>query len=173
MDMDEVLKKLFDEKTVRILNEVQGTNKIIRIRETARKTKLPVATVYRIFKKLVEADLLKMGKIANLSYYEINKSSKAYLLVEKMLPKLKPVEAFTALILKEKIEEVLLLDEGEERASIMVIGEVKSNRAFEITEQIKNDYGFLIKSLVLSRPQYENLDALNMKPVPKKVLFKR
>jgi hypothetical protein len=72
---------------------------------------------------------------------------------------------------KTAIESIALLDEAENRASLMVIGDVKQAVAHEIAEQIKAEFNFSIKVLVLSHSQFDNLDALNMKPGAKKVLF--
>ena len=170
--MEELLKRLFDRKTVLVLSYLQG-RKSLQIRETAREINIPVATVFRIFKKLESIELIKGIPVGAFKIYTVNNASKAYALVEKLIPKLKPLELFTKEILANKVEQVLLLDEGEDRASIMVIGEVKQSRAQEITEKIKAEHAFSIKALVLSQSQYDNLEALSAKPVPKRTLYKK
>lgn len=171
--MEDLLKKLFDEKTVKIVSYIQG-KKNVQIRETARETNLPVATVFRIFKKLESIDLLKGMPVGSFKIYHVNKASKFYSLIEKIVPKMKPLEAFINDIPKDKIEQVQLLDEGEDKASILVIGSIKTAKVMETCEQVKQDFSnYSIKPLVLTRPQYENMASLNIAPVSKKSLFKK
>jgi DNA-binding Lrp family transcriptional regulator len=168
----EELSKLFDKKTLSVLAEIPGKN-FMGIRETARKTNLSVASVYRIFLKLEKAGLLRKQKMGTNSVYSVNSGHKAYFLLDKLLQRKNPIEVFTEIISKEKTEQVLLMDEGENRASIMVIGEIKAAKAGEIADAIKKEFNYSIKALTLTKAQLDNMDALNMKPVPKRVLFKR
>lgn len=170
--MEELLKQLFDEKTIKIISYLQN-KKTLQIREAARQTSISVSTVFRIFKKLEKIDLLKGKKIGAIKTYKVNQKSKFYTLIEKIVPKMKPLEFFTKKIVSENIEEILLLDKGEDKASIMIIGEISGEKYQKVTETIKKDFDFSIKVLVLSKDQYENLASLNMKPTPKKVLYQK
>ncbi|MCD6575640.1 MAG: winged helix-turn-helix transcriptional regulator [Nanoarchaeota archaeon] len=170
--MENILKSMFDEKTISVLSEIPG-RKTIGIREISRKTNIPVATVYRIFKKLEKSGLLKKTKSGVFSFYEVNQNSKAYLLLERLIPKKSPLDIFTTIVSKEKTEEIHLLDEGEDRASLLVIGNVKTKKVQEICDAIKKEFGYSIKPLVLTRAQYENMVSLNIAPASKKLLFKK
>lgn len=170
--MIEELSKLFDKKTLSVLNELPGKN-FIGVREISRKTTLPVATVFRIFQKLEKAGLLNKENLGTATAYRVNPGHKLYGMLDKLLQKKHPLDVFTEIISKEKTENVLLMDEGENRASIMVIGEVKAAKASEVADAIKKEFGFSIKALTLTQAQLENMEALNMRPVPKRVLFKR
>ncbi len=170
--MENILKSVFDEKTVSILCEIPG-KKIIGIREVSRKTKIPVATVYRIFQKLEKSGLLKKRKTGVFSFYEVNQNSKAYALIERLIPKKHPLEIFTTIVSKEKTEEIHLLDEAEDKASILVIGNIKTKKVQEICEAIKKEFAYSIQPLVLTRAQYENMAALNIAPMSKKKLFEK
>lgn len=168
--MEEVLKQIFDEKTVKILHEIHG-KKIIQVRETSRLTNIPPATVFRIFKKLQAINLLTKEASGTFHVYRVNPDTPAYFILEKLMPKKKPIDAFLESLPKEKIDNISVLDESEDRASLLVIGGIKQSIVQEIAQKIKADYNFSIKLLILSKMQYENLAALNMKPTPKRVLF--
>ncbi len=170
--MQEILKNIFDEKIIDVLSEVRG-KKTIGVREVSRKTKIPVSTVHRIFKKLIEADLLKKKKIGATHFYEVNEQSKTYKLLEKLIPEKTPIEIFTIIVSKEKTEEIYLLDQGEDRASVLIVGNVKTEKIQEICEAIKKEFAYSIKPLVLTRSQYENMNSLNMGPNVKKILYKK
>ena len=165
-----MLNQLFDDKTVKILSILRD-KKVIQIRETSRLTSIPPSTVFRIFKKLNSIGLLEKESKGSFNFYKVNSTHQAYFLLEKLLPKTKPLEAFVERMPKTAIESIALLDEAENRASLMVIGDVKQAVAHEIAEQIKAEFNFSIKVLVLSHSQFDNLDALNMKPNAKKILF--
>lgn len=170
--MEKILKSLFDEKTISVISEIPG-KKIIGVREVARKTKIPVATVYRIFKKLEKSGLLKKQKYGVISFYEVNQNSKAYAVIEKLFPKKTPLEIFVSIVSKERTEEIRLLDEAEDKASVLVIGNVKHQKIIEICQAIKKEFAYSIQPLVLTREQYENMAALNIAPASKKILFKK
>lgn len=165
-----MLNQLFDDKTVKILSILRD-KKVIQVRETSRLTSIPPATVFRIFKKLSSIGLLEKESKGSFNFYKVNSAHQAYFLLEKLMPTLKPLDVFVERMPKSTIESIALLDEAENRASIMVIGDVKQATAHDIAEQIKAEFNFSIKVIVLSRAQYENLDAVNMRPNAKKVLF--
>jgi len=170
--MENIIKSMFDEKIVSVISEIPG-KKVVGIREVSRKTKIPVATVYRIFQKLEKSGLLKKRKNGVFSFYEVNKDSKAYFLVEKLVPKKTPVEIFTTIVSKEKVEEINLLDEGDTKANILVIGNVKPKKIQDICDTIKKEFAYSIQPLVLTREQFERMNSLNIAPISKKVLFKK
>ena len=163
---------MFDEKTVSIISEMSG-KKTIGIREAARNTKISVATVYRIFQRLEKSGLLKKKKAGIFSFYEIDQNSKAYAIVEKMVPRKSPMEIFTTIVSNEKTEEIRLLEEAEDRANILIIGNVKTTKIQEICDAIKKEFRYSIQPLVLTRAQYENMASLNIAPMSKKVLFQK
>ncbi len=170
--MQKILKNIFDEKVIDVLSEIQG-KKTVGVRDVSRKTKIPVSTVHRIFKKLENAKLLEKKKAGNINYYEVNEKSKAYAIVEKIVPKKTPIEIFTTIVSKEKTEEIYLLDKGNDRASMLVVGNVKNEKIQEICEVIKKEFAYSIKPLVLTKNQYENMSSLNMGPTIKKKLYKK
>lgn len=165
-----MLNKLFDDKTVKVLSQLRD-KKMIQVRETSRLTSIPPATVFRIFKKLLSIGLLEKESKGSFNFYKVNSNHQAYFLLEKLMPKAKPLDTFVQRLPKDSVDMIALLDEAENRASILVIGDVKQVSAHEIAEQIKTEFNFSIKVLVLSKSQYENLDSLNMKPNAKKILF--
>ena len=170
--MKEILNSLFDEKTVSVISEIPG-RETISIRDVARKTNLSVATVFRIFQKLEKSGLIKKKKVGVFSCYEIDKNSKAYALTEKLIPKQNPLELLTSIVSKDKTEEIRLLDEGDSKASVLIIGQVKTGKIMDLCEVIKKEFAYSIQPLVLTREQYENMARLNIAPSTKKILFKR
>ena len=168
--MEKILKSLFDKKTVSILSEIPG-KKNIGVREVARKTNLSVATVYRIFQKLEKGGLLKKKKVGVFSVYEVDEKSKAYAIVEKLIPKQTPLEIFTKIVSKEKTEEIRLLEESQDKANVLVIGNVKTKKIQDICKAIKKEFAYSIQPLVLTRAQHENMASLNIAPVSKKLLY--
>jgi len=170
--MIEELSKVFDKRTISVISELHG-KKLVGIRETARKTSLPVATVYRVFKKLESAGMLKKEIIVTAHVYSVNHENKLYFVIDKLLQKRHPLEVFTDAVSNEKADQILLLDEGDNIASVMVIGEIKPSKANEIVDAIKKEHNYSIKVLSLTQAQLDNMESLNMKPVPKKILFKR
>jgi len=168
----ELLAKLFDEKIIKVLKEIQN-KKRVQVREIARSTSLQPSTVHRIFKKLEKVGLLIKESIGAVHLYNVQSTSELYSLIEKILPKQTPLQMFITKVTVHQVEEILLMNSSENMSNLLVIGDMKANIAQEIADIIKKEYNHSIRLLVLSRNQYENLDALNMKPAHQQVLFKK
>ena len=171
-NMENMLKQLFDDKTIGVLSVIQG-KKIVQVRETSREANVPPATVFRIFKKLQDIGLLSKEPTGTFNIYKVNKNSDAYFLLEKLIPKTDPLDAFVDELPKDKLENISLLDEAENRASVMIIGSLKHSLIQALVEKIKKQYNFSINTLILSKAQYETLASLHMKPSPQRIIFEK
>ena len=60
-NMKQLLEKLFDEKTVKILNEIQDKNQV-QVRDISRRTGISPATVFRILKMIAKKSQLEKKK---------------------------------------------------------------------------------------------------------------
>jgi|GEM_PF-4414525 len=167
----DILEKLFDEKTLKILNEIENKD-MVQIRQIAQLTKLPPSTVYRVFKKFESVNLLQKVAIGTTKIYKVNQNSEAYMLLERLIPKRNPLDILVSNIINYPIEEILLIDSNETMSNILIVGNIKNDDVQKVVDEIKKNFNYSIRFLILSKAQYNNLDALNMKPVHKKVLYK-
>ena len=168
----DILARLFDEKILKILKEVQG-EKIMQIREVARSTKLPPSTVHRIFQRLEKIGLLHKENIGTVHIYKVNQTSEIYNLIERIIPRQLPLDIFMSQLKSYPIDEILLIHSQEEMSNLVIIGDIKAETVQNLTDNIKKDFNHSIRTLVLSKVQYNNLEALNMKPTYQKILYKK
>ena len=170
--MLEELSKLFDTKTLDVLSEISG-KKFLGVREVSRNKNLSVSTVHRIFQRFEEAGLLNKKTVGNATVYEVNSASQLYFLIDKIMPKRSPLNVFVQMLSQEKTDRILLLDDAENRASVMVIGNLKASKANDIAEAIKKEFNYSIKVLAFTPSQVDNMKSLNVLPTFKTVLYKR
>ena len=168
--MNELVRRLFDNKILNVLSDIQGKN-YVAIRETSRNTELPVASVYRVFKRLNEIGILKKEKIAGKTVYSVDKNNKLYKELESIIPTETPIEHFVNSIEKEKINQILLLDSGDKTASLWIVGNPTKTKINNTTQKIREKIGFSINAQIFTKEQVENLERLNIRPPIKKILF--
>jgi len=168
--MHDILFKLFDRKILMVLAEMYKSD-YASVREISRKTKLPVATVYRIFKKFEELGFLKKENISNVVVYKVSKKNELNELIEKLIPIKSPFDLLVEGLEKKEIKKVLLLDSGEKVASVWIIGKTPKAKLNKLVEKIKEKTGFSINAQTFTQEQFENLERLNLRPPIKKILY--
>jgi len=65
------LELLVDDKIIRVLRQLLKANDYTYVHKVAREANVPVATVFRILKKMVRLKLIESKKIGNLMLYKI------------------------------------------------------------------------------------------------------
>ena len=71
----QILEKIFDKKTVRIVKELLDNPTIFYLRDISKKTKVSLATTYRIIQKLADANLVEKQKIGKFIQYKVKKGN--------------------------------------------------------------------------------------------------
>lgn len=176
MDTIEVLNNLFDQKILRIMKLfLTDRERELYLREIAKKSKVPVATTYRILNKLLKLNIIKQLKIKKFKFYraadnDTTKFLETFLkeetqIVNIFVKKTSELEGVNSIILHGK--------ETRDRANLLVIGEgIKADEIKRICAGIKEKYKFSITSLALTREQYDQMTAMGLYSGLKKVLYK-
>ncbi|UCD04436.1 MAG: winged helix-turn-helix transcriptional regulator [Candidatus Woesearchaeota archaeon] len=72
----ELLEKIFDDKTVKILRELITVSDIFYLRDVSKRTGVSLATTYRIMQRLVNLGMVEKEKVGKFIQYRIKKGEK-------------------------------------------------------------------------------------------------
>ena len=143
-----LLEELFDDKKLRIIKLfLQNKEKQFYLREISKQTKVPVASTFRIVKKLMGLELIKQIKVNKFKLYTAaDNDNIAFLetflkegkkMVQLFVEKVRELEGISAIILHG--------EETEEKANLLLIGaNIDSNEIKRICAEIKEQHKFVI-----------------------------
>lgn len=172
-----LLEELFDKKKLKIIKFfLQNKEKEFYLRELSKETTTPIATTYRIVRKLVNLELLREIKIKKFKLYKINESKDIEFLESFLKEGKRIIEMFVE---KAKaianVESIIMHgEETETKANIFLIGEgIDSNEIKKICAEIKEKYNFIISPLTLAKEQFEQMSRMGLYSGKKRILFRR
>ncbi len=147
-----IIEIVGDKKKIEVLKQIANSDsEIISIRDISRKAKLPVSTVYRIFKELEEKQVLKSKNVGGKKIYFVGN-------VDLSMFKKDPIEKYVEIV-KEYVSEIRLVNRSSKGANLVVITEDISN--FKKAEAKFKDK-FKIQTIVLNEEQFQRLKQMGM-----------
>ncbi len=148
----DILEIVGDKKKIEVLKQIANSDsEIISIREISRKSKLPVSTVYRIFKELESKNVLKSKEVGGKKIYFIGE-------VDLSMFKKDPIEKYVEIV-KEYVKEIRLVNRSSKGANLVVITDDITN--FKKAEAKFNNK-FKIQTIVLNEEQFQRLKQMGM-----------
>jgi DNA-binding MarR family transcriptional regulator len=177
MEPGRILEELFDKKTLAVLRLfASNPERKYYLREIAKATRVPIATVFRIVRKLVEMNVLAEIKLSKFKVYQYSTGKEAKFVeqlieirrgaVEEFVEACKPVEGIQQIILHGK--------RLKEKANLLVIGtNVPAEPLIQATARIKEELGFTIIYLILEPHQYEQMAQMGLYSDERQVLLQR
>lgn len=178
MEQGKILEELFDKKTLAVLRLLsQNPDKQYYLREIAKATRVPVATVFRITKRLVAMGVVSEIRIKlkmKLYQYGSGKESK---FVEQLIEiRRGAVEEFVdACKAIDGIQQIILHGKRlKDKANILIIGQnVAKEPLGRAVTKIKEETGFTILYLLLEPNQYEQMAHMGLYAEDRQILLQR
>jgi hypothetical protein len=177
MESEKLLESLFDRKMLLILRLfVKKKDQKLTLQEVSKATKVPLASTFRIVKKLLQLEVILMEKTKHLKLYCFIESDRTkYLenvlkgtktILDEFIDQINKVDGVVRVILHGK--------EEKDKASIIIIGENINNELIrQIIVSIKEKHYFTITYLLLSEFQYVQMAAMNLFSGKKEVLLEK
>jgi len=175
MESDKLLESLFDKKILLILRLfIKKTDQKLTLQEVSRSTKVPLASVFRILKRLVLLEIISVEKTKHLKVYSIIDNDHTKLLSNMLKG--------TKTIMDEFLEQVNSIDgvkriimhgkEEKDKANVIIIGEnIDTAKIKDVVVNIRQKHLFTITDLVLTESQYIQMAAMNLFSGKKEVLL--
>ncbi len=177
MHDENLLGNLFDTKSLKILRLfLDDKDKEFYLREISKKVNVPVATTFRIVKRLVELRVVELLMIKKFKLYKLADNDNTIFLEGVLKEKKRALEEFVNSAKNiDSIDEIILHGkETEKRASVLLIGEnIDAGEVKRLCAEIKEKYNFVVSILSLGRDQFEQMKGMELFPKVKKSLYRR
>ena len=121
----ELLRELFDKKTLNILNVIiNDKSEGMYLGEVSQASEVPKATTFRIVNKLVGIDVLHEIRIKRLKLYKFRRSGRTEFLFQLFKKDVKVLQIFINQIKEISGVEAIVLhgEEEKDRANVLLIG---------------------------------------------------
>lgn len=170
----EILESLISPSTLKILKLfLNNEDQKYYLREIAKLTKIPPATVFRIVGQLVDKHILVIEKIKRFKLYYYN-IDEAGFLADLLQDRKSAVAEFIKLVKEFDGVQMVVLHgkEDKSRANILVIGNNMDNDSIKRNAlYISDKYKFNIILLTLAPEQYNQMSSMGLYPGKKRILF--
>jgi len=177
MSPKNIIEEFFDKKILSILKLFlfDETGQFY-LREISKKARVPVATTFRIIKKLKELGIVEETVIKKTKLYSLSHNKNTTLLAEMLEEKKTVIEEFIDFVSKLEGVEMIVRhgEESKDKTNILVIGSKIDAKAIkEKVGDIKDKYDFNIIELVLEPAQFNQMSSMSLFPGKKIILWEK
>lgn len=174
---DDLLKELFDNKRLAILRLFyEGPEKNFYLREISKLSSVPVASVFRIIKKLVDLELIQQHKVNKFKIYTLNDNEKTRFLGQFVKKQKQVLQVFVSKVkFLEGLENVYVHGKEEKnRANVFIVGQnIDANQVKSICSEISDQFKYRITPLILTKEQFEQMGSMHLYSGVKRVIFQK
>lgn len=177
LDPRQLLSDLFDKKILAVLRLfIDNPENEYYMREIAKQTRVPVATVFRYIAKLKALGIIQEIRVKKFKLYKLEQG-KAAKFIESVLEVRKTVlEEFIELI-QADTNIVEIIQHGrkqKDRANILIIGQnINTEGIKQAVGHIKEKYNFSVIQLILEPEQFEQMASMGLYSGEKQSLYSR
>lgn len=169
-----ILKGIIEPKMLRLIQFlVDHADEEFYLRELYKKTNIPLATLFRILKKLESLSIVDVHILKTTKLYSIKKNEK---IIELFSTKESALEFFIEKIsqIKEVSQVIQLIskEDRKDKANLLVLGVgINSERIKHIMLDVREKYNFIITQLILEPDQYRQMLNMGLYPGKKRILY--
>lgn len=167
-----VLRSLLEQKKMMVLKTLYFSEGEMYLREIAKKSGVPVATVFRILRGLVAMGLIRVKEVGMMKFFSLVRDGRERFL-EGWFREESMLDLFVRFVSGlEGVEKLWLYEKADNnRANTILIGKgVDEGKIDEICEKFK-DKGFDLSCAVFSPKQFQKLEKMGIYGGEKKVLL--
>ena len=167
-----VLGSLLDRKKFAILKVLYFAREEMYLRELAKKSKVPVSSVFRIIAELTNSGLVRVKNIRMMKFYSLVQNEKTSFLkdwfkeenvIDVFVEQIQGVTGIKKVLLQGKI--------SNNQANVIIIGsDIDGLKVDDICNIIK-EKGLDLSNVILTEDQFNKLDRMGVYGGEKKVLL--
>lgn len=177
MEPTKILEELFDKKTLAVIKLFSSNaDKQYYLREIAKVTRVPIATVFRITRKLVLLGIVNEIKIKKFKLYQFANNKEAKFVEQLIEVRKGAVEEFIEACRSiEGIQQIIQHGKKlKDKAHLLIVGtNIPKEPLIEVTARIKEEINFTIIYLVLEPQQYEQMAHMGLYADDRQVLLQK
>ncbi len=175
MDEIEVLRKIFDEKIISIIDLfLSNSERKFSLSEVSEESRVNITTTLRVLDKLVKNEIIEITLIGKSKFYKQKQSEKTIYL-SKILKKEDHLSEFIDRVKSNlKVKKIILETKTSNSAKILIVGDsISKEKLNRLIDEIKNKHNFRIQYVEMPEKQYQDLQNLGLFDISKKVIWER
>jgi ACT domain-containing protein len=170
-----IVEEFFDKKTLAILKLFlfDSTDRFY-LREISKKSKVPVATTFRIVKQLKALGIVDEHIIKKTKLYALSKNKNTQVLASLLEEKKTAIDEFVEAVSKLAGVEMIVLhgEATNDKANILIIGTGVDHKVVkDKVGDLKEKYNFNIIELALEPGQFNQMSSMGLFPGKKVILW--
>lgn len=170
-----VLEKLIEKKLLNLIKTfLSEPHKEFYLQELSEKSKVPVASAYRILNKLIDLEIITERKISRFTIYKLSESKETAFLHKLFKFEIDPLSEFISEITaKYAISAVYLQGaKSPEKANLVILAyDLKSDELENVAKEIKVKYNFTIHFMLLTPDQFKQMESMGLSNKKNELLF--
>lgn len=170
-----VLEKIIERKLLQLIKTLLSSNKSeFYLQELSEKSKIPVATTFRLLNKLVSLNLVKERKISRFTIYQLSNTDEVSFLRQIFKSEIDPLGEFiSALTSKYDVNSVFLQGEKlKDKANILILSHSINNEMIsDLAKEIKVKYDYGINFMIVTPEQFEQMEKMGFSSQKKELIF--
>lgn len=139
----DVLSEVFDDKTVRILDNILKKEGTFYLRELSKETGVSLATTFRIIQNLLEKGLVEKEAQGKFNFYKINKKSALF---EELRTLILGKKASPLDIIKRELPDNMIFHKNQKEFFIVSNKDINTK---ELASHVKKELGIVVKINIL------------------------
>lgn len=169
----DVLRELFDEKIISIINIfIENPNRNLSLSEISEMAKVNVATTFRIVNKLVKKEYVKVIVIGKSKFYQVKSNPKTITLFKFLKKDDDKISDFIDGIKKTGVSKIILESQDKKEAKFILVGNsINKSRIEEVSKKIEASSGFKIKFAEMNEKQFKEIADLDLYDLNKKIVW--
>lgn len=177
MDVFEVFKGIFDAKVLRVIHVfLTNPETEFYLKEISSKSRVPIATTFRILQKLIKFQLIEEKKVKMLKLYKLGNNEKTKILKDSLDISRNALNVFLERIKEISGVDVVILhgEKTDVKANLLIIGKnIDISLIKSLVGEIKEKYNFSILYLTLEPDQFEQMSNMGLYSGKKQILYQR
>ncbi len=172
MKKKEVLSALVEGKKAAVLDTLLAAKEDLYLKEIAQRSKVSMATTFRILQQLVSTGLLSRKQWKTSKVYRCQDTEEVQFLRELFHTEYDGVQDFVSIVQDiPGVQSIIMQGEGKKgKANLILLGEGMDTNTIEESCQKVREKGFELSYLTLTRKQYEQMVKMGLYGGEKKVL---
>ncbi len=172
MKKKEVLSALVEGKKAAVLDTLLAAKEDLYLKEIAQRSKVSIATTFRILQALVKAGLIARKAWKTSKLYCCQDTEEVQFLRELFHTEYDGVQDFVSLVQDlPGVQSIIMQGEGKKgKANLILLGESMDTAKIEEACQKVREKGFELSYLTLARKQYEQMLRMGLYGGEKRVL---
>ena len=174
MDNLDILRKLFDEKIVTILNMfLDNAQESFSLTQISENSGVNNATTLRILNKLIDQNIVELKTVGKSKVYRLKPSQKT-LLLNAMIKKESHISDFVDAIINLKgVEKIILESRTKEAAKLILItSSVLSDKIDSLAKAINTKYGYKITFIEINQDKFAEMEKFGFE-LSEKIIWER